>query len=176
MSERTQPEVFDTPIVIAVIADTHFGSSPGGLPGEVISALRESDLILHAGDFCSVEAYQLIAELGELRGVVGNNDDVTLQRRLPVERNFRFGDFSASMIHGHGFGRLTAQQAATRHLVGKFDIAIFGHSHRAYCQLHGETLLFNPGSPTQRRWEPAHSYGIIRINDTIDAKLHYLPD
>ena len=95
-------------------------------------------------------------------------------RRLPSIRTFRFGKFTAAMIHGHGFGRLTARQATEQELQGKFDIAIFGHSHRAYHDWHGDTLLFNPGSPTQRRWEPSCSYGILRIDDSIHAELRFL--
>ncbi len=174
MSEPVRPEAFETPIRIAVISDTHFGGRPRQLPEIVLETLRNSDLILHAGDFCSVEAYDMIASLGELRGVSGNNDAPSLQRTLPSYRSFRFGRFTAAMIHGHGFGRLTARQAAEQELRGKFDIGIFGHSHQPHCECLDGTLLFNPGSLTQRRWEPRHSFGIIRIDDTIDAALHYL--
>jgi putative phosphoesterase len=173
LSELEQPEFFETPITIAVIADTHFGARLRPLPDIVLETLRKSDLILHAGDFCSVEAYEMISDLGELRGVYGNNDALPLMRTLPARRDFRFGSFTAAMIHGHGYGRLTARQAAETVLQGTCDIAIFGHSHQAYREWQDGTLLFNPGSPTQRRWEPSYSYGIIRIDHVIDAKLHY---
>ncbi len=175
MSELEPFEVFATPITIAVIADTHFSDRPRPLPGEVVDVLRSADLILHAGDFCSVEAYDLIRDLGELRGVVGNNDALPLLRTLPMRRSFRFGEFTAAMIHGHGFGRLTARQAAEQELAGTVDLAIFGHSHQSYQQSHAGTLFFNPGSPTQKRWEPRHSYGVIRIDNEIDAQLYFLP-
>ncbi len=174
LSEQKQPEVFETPITIGVIADTHFGSRLIELPDQVATLLKGVDLILHAGDFCSVAGYEEIASLGEMRGVYGNNDAPALMRCLPAIRTFRFGKFTAAMIHGHGFGRLTARQAAEQELQGKFDIAIFGHSHRPYCDWHDDTLLFNPGSPTQRRWEPSYSYGILRIDDSIDAELRFL--
>lgn len=174
MNELEQPEVFDTPISIAVIADTHFGDRPRSLPQIVIDALRQSDLILHVGDFCSVEAYDMIAGLGELRGVHGNNDALPIVRVLPARRTFRFGHFAAVMIHGHGAGRLTARQTAELELRGEFDIVIFGHSHQPYRKWHEGKLLFNPGSPTQRRWEPRHSFGVIKIDKEIDATIHYL--
>jgi putative phosphoesterase len=161
-------------MVIGVISDTHFGSKHIKLPEEVERTLKSADLILHAGDFCSVAGYEAIARLGALRGVYGNNDVQVLVEELPWCRTFRFGRFTAAMIHGHGFDRLTARQAVERELKGKYDIAIFGHSHRPYRAWSDETLLFNPGSPTQRRWEPSASYGIIRIDDSIDAELRYL--
>ncbi len=85
--------------------------------------LRSADLILHAGDFCSVEAYEMISEFGELRGVSGNNDASELFRRLPLRRSFRFGKFTAGMIHGHRFDDLTARQAAEREFVGVVSIS-----------------------------------------------------
>jgi predicted phosphodiesterase len=35
----------------------------------------------------------------------------------------------------------------------------------------GDTILFNPGSPTRRRFAPYHSYGILNIGNEIDAQI-----
>jgi hypothetical protein len=168
------PETFDLPLTLAVISDTHFGAKRVWLPDEVLDALHRADLILHAGDFCSVEAFEMLSEIGPLRSVLGNNDVGALRTLLPLRREFQFGPFRAGMIHGHGFGRLTAREAAEQVFAGQYDLGIFGHSHRPYCASHDGTLLFNPGSPTNRRWEPRHSYGIIRIEDEITADVRYL--
>jgi len=169
------PETFDTPLTIAVISDTHFGANRVQLPEEVLNASHCADLILHAGDFCSVEAYEMLSAIGPLRAVLGNNDVEALNTLLPLRREFQFGPFRAGMIHGHGFGRLTAREAAEQLFAGQYDLGIFGHSHRPYCETYDGTILFNPGSPTNRRWEPRHSFGIIRIEDEIHAELRYLP-
>ncbi|HVX30926.1 MAG TPA: metallophosphoesterase [Nitrolancea sp.] len=169
------PETFETPLTVAVIADTHFGAQRIWLPDEVLDALQRADLIVHAGDFCSVEAYEMLSAIGPLRAVLGNNDVAALRTRLPLRREFQFGPFRAGLIHGHGFGRLTAREAADQLFSGQYDLGIFGHSHRPYHEMHDGTILFNPGSPTNRRWEPRHSYGIIRIADEIHAELRYLP-
>jgi putative phosphoesterase len=169
-------ETFERPLTLAVISDTHFGAKRVRLPDEVLDALRRADLILHAGDFCSVEAFELLCEIDPpVRAVFGNNDVEALRTLLPSRREFQFGPFHAGMIHGHGFGRLTAREAAEQLFAGQYDLGIFGHSHRPYCETHDGTILFNPGSPTNRRWEPRHSYGIIRIADEIHAELRYLP-
>lgn len=42
---------------------------------------------------------------------------------------------------------------------------MFGHSHIPYKQYHGETLLFNPGSPTDKRFQPEFSYGIVTLEE-----------
>jgi hypothetical protein len=173
--ERAPSESFATPISLAVIADTHFGSVHLRLPDEVAHVLASVDLILHAGDFCSVDAFEMLSAIGPLRAVLGNNDVGLLRRQLPLRREFQFGRYRAAMIHGHGFGRLTARKAAEQEFAGQYDLGIFGHSHQPYSEVNDGTLLFNPGSPTNRRWEPQHSYGIIHIDNEIAAELHYLP-
>jgi len=50
---------------------------------------------------------------------------------------------------------------------------VFGHSHIPYKQYHGETLLFNPGSPTDKRFQPEFSYGIVTLGGTLDAEHIY---
>jgi hypothetical protein len=41
----------------------------------------------------------------------------------------------------------------------------------------GETILFNPGSPTERRWYPHFGVGLIRITDeAIDPELVLFDD
>jgi uncharacterized protein len=47
-------------------------------------------------------------------------------------------------------------------------VVIFGHSH-APINEKGEDgqLLLNPGSPTQRRAQPVHSIGELRIADGV---------
>ena len=46
------------------------------------------------------------------------------------------------------------------------DLVVFGHSHIPIdaAGLDGQRL-FNPGSPTERRAQPVHTYGRLRIDD-----------
>ena len=52
-----------------------------------------------------------------------------------------------------------------------YDVVIFGHSHSSFCEKIGKTLYFNPGSPTDKIFATHNSYGVIEINETIDAKI-----
>lgn len=166
-------ESFTTPIVIGVVADTHLSAARTSLPEPLVAGLGEVDVILHAGDVTSVEALALFEDLAPVRAVVGNNDSAALQRQLPLRRYFRFGRFRVGLMHGHGLGRLTARQATERVMVGEVDLAIFGHSHRPLCEQVGGTILFNPGSATNKRWEPQFSYGIVRIDREIQPDLYF---
>jgi putative phosphoesterase len=51
------------------------------------------------------------------------------------------------------------------------DIVIFGHSHQPFNQMVKGILFFNPGSPTDEIFAPYKSFGIIEINDTIEARI-----
>ncbi|HET7035297.1 MAG TPA: YfcE family phosphodiesterase [Thermomicrobiaceae bacterium] len=176
MLAPTELERFATPLKIGLVADTHLGIKPRPLPEALVRELRRVDLILHAGDICSAAALQLFAEIGPpLRAVVGNNDSAALHNLLPRELRFQFGRFSAGMIHGDGFGRLTARQAAEQAFAGRVELGIFGHSHRPLCQRVDGLLLVNPGSALQRRWQPHHTLGILRIGEAIDAEIVELP-
>jgi putative phosphoesterase len=71
-------------------------------------------------------------------------------------------------IHGDVGGR-TAQEAATGQR--GVDVVLFGHSHLPQITRRHGTLLFNPGSPTRKRFAPYHSYGILEIGEEIDARI-----
>ncbi|MEL7656848.1 MAG: metallophosphoesterase family protein, partial [Bacillota bacterium] len=53
------------------------------------------------------------------------------------------------------------------------DCIIFGHSHIPYCEFINNILLFNPGSPTDKRRNEFFSFGIIELGDKITAKHIY---
>jgi hypothetical protein len=45
------------------------------------------------------------------------------------------------------------------------DVVIFGHSHTPLVTTGlGGQLLFNPGSPTERRAQPRHTYGQLELS------------
>lgn len=167
-------ETFATPITVGVVSDTHLSARRTALPVPLLEGLAGVDLILHAGDIQSLEALHAFEALGPVRAVIGNNDDRALRERLPARRYFRFGTTTVGLMHGHDVDRLTARQAVERVFRGQVDVGIFGHSHRPLCLWLDQFLLFNPGSPTNKRWEPRFSYGIIRFDDDgVHPTLHY---
>jgi putative phosphoesterase len=163
------------PITIGVVSDTHLRPKHLDLPVPLVEGLRDVDLILHAGDISTLEALRLFEQFAPVLAVAGNNDEPPLQRLLPRRRYFRFGRFTAGLMHGHDVDRLTARQAAEREFRGVVDLGIFGHSHRPLCKWIDGFLLFNPGSATNKRWEPEFSFGLLHINDGVDAELRFFP-
>jgi putative phosphoesterase len=51
------------------------------------------------------------------------------------------------------------------------DVVLYGHSHMPMLSGHDSMLLLNPGSPTQKRFAPYRSYGILEIGETIEARI-----
>ncbi|MBX6340894.1 MAG: YfcE family phosphodiesterase [Thermomicrobiaceae bacterium] len=160
-------------MTLGVVSDTHLSARRRSLPAPLVEGLRGVDLILHAGDVTTEHGLALFEAIAPVRAVYGNNDEAALLARLPRLRLFRFGAVTAGLMHGHDVDRLTARRAAERELVGKVDLVVFGHSHRPVCERVDGSLLFNPGSPTQKRWERLHSYGIIRIDGGIHPELRF---
>ncbi|HVL29011.1 MAG TPA: metallophosphoesterase family protein, partial [Acidimicrobiales bacterium] len=56
-------------------------------------------------------------------------------------------------------------------------VVVFGHSHIPWngAGLDGQ-LLFNPGSPTDRRSQPHHTLGTLELRDgrVVSATIHVL--
>jgi len=157
---------FDIPLVIGVIADTHiYPHSRRVIPPAVAQLFQRAniDLLVHLGDANSRSVLEELAEIAPLIAVPGNNDDDELHELLPATERFTVGRFRFGMIHGHG-GR-SARQVVTDTFAGKVDCALFGHSHIPYLEVKQDTVLFNPGSATDRRWHEHFGVGVIRVTD-----------
>lgn len=162
----TQQRVFQTPLMVGVISDTHI--NPGKsrrIPLEVFDLFErfEVDLLLHAGDANYEEVYDRLARIAPLIAVHGNNESPFLQRALPGEVEFVVGPHKVGLIHGHQ-GR-TAIQTAKEVFGGRVDFCIYGHSHIPKIEREGSTRYFNPGSATDRRWGEHYGIGLVHFSE-----------
>jgi uncharacterized protein len=162
----TRERRFDVPLTIGVISDTHMYT--GGrreLHPEIIRLFQraEVDLMIHLGDANSRSVLEEIAEIAPLIAVPGNNDDDELHHILSETTRIQVGRFTFGLIHGHG-GR-SARDEAIRRWVGKVDCVLFGHSHKPLLEKARDTVLFNPGSATERRWNPHFGVGLLRVTE-----------
>lgn len=169
----TRRRSFDAPMTIGVIADTHiYPHSRRVIPEQVVDLFRRAriDLIVHLGDANSRFVLEDLARIAPLIAVPGNNDDDELHDLLSATVQFTVGRFRFGAIHGHG-GR-SAKQVVTDTFAGKVDCALFGHSHIPLIDQVRDTVLFNPGSATDRRWHEHFGVGIITVTeDIIDPEL-----
>ena len=177
VTERRQ---FDQPLTIGVIADTHvYTGSRRVVPAGALRLFNRAriDLLVHLGDVNSRQVLEELAEIAPLIAVPGNNDDPELQFMLPETTRFTVGERSFGVLHGHG-GR-SARSEAIRVFAGKVDCVLFGHSHMPLLEKVDDTILFNPGSATDRRWHEHFGVGLIRVADgriRPDLILYQHPD
>lgn len=153
-----------------VLADTHLRPGPDGaplcarLPRPARDALAGADVILHAGD---IVAGELLEELGAIAPVVavrGNNDVDSSVARLPETRVEVIAGVPVAMVHDSG--ARAGREARLRRMFPHAAVVVFGHSHIPWNAegLEGQ-LLFNPGSPTERRTQPHQTVGVLDLEN-----------
>ena len=101
-------------MLIAVISDTHLPRGARRLPEACVERIAAADLLLHAGDFSTVEVLRELEAIGPpLLGVHGNVDSAELRRLLPAERVVEADGARIAMVHDAGprAGRLERLRA-----------------------------------------------------------------
>jgi putative phosphoesterase len=147
---------------VVVLADTHIRrGSARRLPREVYTALEQADLVLHAGDVVTAAVLEELAGFARTLAVLGNND-TELVGQLPEQRVFTVDGLQIAMVHDSGARK--GREARLRRRFPTAEVVVFGHSHIPIDApgLDGQRL-FNPGSPTERRSQPVHTFGRLRI-------------
>ena len=88
---------------LVILSDTHIKSGQSLLellPNELISILKNSDIIIHAGDFESLECYYELSELGELVAVHGDTDVPELMALLPERKTMEVEGVRIGIVQG----------------------------------------------------------------------------
>ncbi|AYA76170.1 YfcE family phosphodiesterase [Bacillus sp. Y1] len=155
---------------ITVISDTHIPKKAKSLPSKVITELKQSDLIIHAGDWQTLDVYHECLQYGDVRGVFGNVDSEELQELLPEKLVVVIECVRIGVVHGHGKRWTTERRAMEAFANDPVDCIIFGHSHIPVLKEINGILLFNPGSCTDKRRQPKPSFGIITVNNGLHAE------
>jgi uncharacterized protein len=155
---------------IVVLSDTHMPKKALNLPDMLIRDLKNAEYIIHAGDWQTVELYDELKKYAEVIGVTGNVDSPELHRFLNCKEVFNTGDYKIGIVHGHGKGKTTEKRAVNAFLTEKVDCIIFGHSHIPVVKEDRGMILFNPGSPTDKRRQRDFSYGILTVEEKIQAE------
>lgn len=155
---------------IVVISDTHLPKRKKGLPTRLLVELKDVELIIHAGDWQTIDVYHELQSYARVEGVYGNVDDLELLGLLPSKKIIKAGGFTIGITHGHGKGKTTEKRAIAAFEEEKVDCIIYGHSHIPVKRFEGDILIFNPGSPTDKRRQKFFSFGVIHLSDKIIAE------
>ena len=160
---------------VVTLADTHI--VPGGrrrLPDAVYAELDRADAIFHAGDIVTADLVHELVGFAPVYAVLGNNDDSELAGMLPETRVERIGGVEVGMIHDSG-----PRDGRERRMRKRFPscaVVVYGHSHVPHAAegLDGQ-LLFNPGSPTDKRMQPLPTYGVLELFDGKIERAEIIP-
>ena len=164
----------DVPTHLVVVSDTHIRR--GGqrhLPDGAYAHLDKADVILHAGDILVGEVLDELRGFAPVHAVLGNND-AELVGVLPETVSLELDGVRLAMVHDSG-----SSQGRTGRMRRRFpdaDVVVFGHSHIPWddAGVDGQ-LLFNPGSPTQRRSQPNHTLGTLDLDGgRVVSRIHVL--
>jgi uncharacterized protein len=161
---------------LLIIADTHLPVRARALPTEVWEAVDTADVVIHAGDWVSVDALdELDGRARRLIGVHGNNDGPQLRQRLPEVARVELDGVRIAVVHETGDRRNREKRCDDR--FPATDLLVFGHSHIPWDTVAPSGMrLLNPGSPTDRRRQPHCTYLTVLLDQGIaDVTLHRLP-
>jgi putative phosphoesterase len=154
---------------IYVISDTHVPVAARELPPEMLRALKEAQLIIHAGDLVELSVLDELRAIAPVEAVFGNMDGWETRQALPAKKVVEAQGKRIGLVHGAGAPWSLPERVLRE--FEKVDIIIFGHSHQPLREQRGRVLLFNPGSPTDTRFAPYKSYGIIEIGQSVKAEV-----
>lgn len=160
---------------VVVLSDTHL--RPGRarrLPDAVYEALEGAGAVLHAGDIVTADLLHELSGFAPVHAVLGNNDLDPALSHLPERQVVMLDGVRVGMVHDSG--PTGGREGRMRRLFPDADVVVFGHSHVPWNApgLDGQ-LLFNPGSPTERRAQPVHTYGVLDLQDGRVASAAVVP-
>lgn len=161
---------------LLLIADTHVPQRAADLPDEVWQAVDEADLVIHAGDWVSLELLDRLEARADLLGCWGNNDHgVEWRARLPEVARRTVEGVRVVVTHETGDKRTRDTFCDTR--FPDTDLLVFGHSHIPWdSTTPGGIRLLNPGSCVDRRMQPHRTYLTLDLQEGVigEPVLHRL--
>jgi putative phosphoesterase len=158
-------------IRVGVVSDTHICAG-NELPKGLFSALADMDLLLHAGDLVKLAVLERLKEIvPEVHAVWGNMDPADVRRALPEKEVVRIKKFHIGLTHGYGPASNLIHTVKEKFRHQHLDCIVYGHSHFPRNEVHQGIIYFNPGSPTDKFFAPYNSYGLLEIDNKIEAKI-----
>jgi uncharacterized protein len=161
---------------VLVLSDTHSPRRWKACPPALLPHLGAADVILHAGDVCTPDVLDLLSTFAPVHVVMGNNDvpDVA-EWGAPETLEVELEGVRIGMIHDSG--QKEGRAARLRQRFPTADVVVFGHSHIPLDETADGVRILNPGSPTDRRRQPAGTFATLLLQDgeLVEARIEQLP-
>lgn len=123
---------------IGLISDTH-----GLVRAELFAALRDVDLILHAGDIGGADVLDALARIAPVRAVRGETDSadaVIVEPRIDE----LLDQVRVVVTHGHEIVRPDPPRLVSAYMHA--DVIVYGHTRQPLITRAARRLIINPGA------------------------------
>ena len=153
---------------IGILSDTHLKRLTDRLEDIYKKYLSDMDIVIHAGDYVSVEVVEFLNR-DSFHGVHGNMDSDEIKQILPDKKVIEAGSHRVGIIHG--WGSKDGLEEKIRNEFRDVDIIVYGHSHSAANHVKDGILFFNPGVAIGYSMSGPHTIGILEIDDAVKGKI-----
>ena len=142
----------------------------GKIPLKLQKLFGDCDLIVHAGDFSTLEAYKAFEATGKLKAVFGNTDNFELRQLLPERLKFEVEGVKIGVVHEGGLSITDTTAPGYLAKEMEVEVLIFGHLHHPLIEKK-DVMLICPGSPTKPRMSKPSVVELIIENGTVAGRI-----
>lgn len=146
---------------IGVVSDTHSKE----IPKQLLDDFKKADLIIHAGDFCTMDVFEQLNKVQDTMAVSGNMDSPDIKQLFPKRQIIEVEGIKIGVTHGEGPSNRVRDYVVEEFEYDDVDVVVFGHAHSPCNEIIKGILYFNPGSPNDDIFAPYCSYGLLEIKD-----------
>jgi len=139
---------------VGLISDTH-----GLLRPEALTALEDSEAILHAGDVGDPAILDQLNSIAPIYAVRGNVDTQPWARSLRSAETVRLAATSLYLLH-------SLKELDLNPKSNGIQIVVFGHTHQPTSYWRDGILYLNPGSAGPRRFSLPTTVARLNLLET----------
>ena len=136
---------------IGLVSDTH-----GWVRPEALTALKGSEVIIHAGDIGKAEVLDSFSSIAPVIAIKGNNDRDLWAKKIPDVLNLEINGIKIRVIHN-------VKELEAHPDYKGIRIIVSGHSHKPGMLERDGILFVNPGSAGPRRFKLPIAVAKLRI-------------
>ncbi|MCA0174133.1 metallophosphoesterase family protein [Bacillus sp. RAR_GA_16] len=159
---------------VIIVSDTHMPRMAKQLPEVLRKELLQADLIIHLGDWQTKQVYEELKSYAPVTGVYGNVDEAFFIENFNEKLVLELETHLIGMTHGHGKGKTTEKRAIAQFENDEVEMILFGHSHIPLHKEYEGKILFNPGSPTDKRKQSHYSFGKLIVNRNHPLQIEHV--
>jgi len=161
---------------LAIIGDTHIRSFEE-LPMEMIMEIKNSDWVIHTGDYISPDLIKELVRIkkDKFKGVYGNADPTSVRDLVPSKELLVISGMKIGITHpaSGGSSSITENRVISQFQNMDVDLIIFGHTHEPLIEYNDKILLVNPGKGylESESFGPSTTMAIVFIDDKIRGEI-----